>query len=194
MRLRGIEFRKFNVYRLNNLSETEDLLKPAFDRRDLIFRNVNKDNLKDIISTRENRYYYWFKRYLEEGEQGYYVYIRDKVIACGWVFFNLSGNKIKKKYMIIPRNFVWLHDFWTHPDFRGYGIYPTLLKHICKDILFHRRVPHPHNILIDTDCSNFPSNRGIIKANFEFIGNITALRFLKNWIILRSTYGKKVLY
>ncbi len=192
MRLKGIELRKFNIYRLGDLSEGREFLKFPLNKKDLIYKIVDRNNLGDIISTREKSICFVFKRYLDEGEQGYYVYFEDRVIACGWVFFNFGSYSVKKEYIVIPKNFAWLHNFWTHPDFRGYGIYPTLLRYICKDIFLQGKVPHPHNILIDTDCGNIASNSGIIKANFEFIGNITALRVYKIWLVLRETYGRKI--
>lgn len=175
MRLKGIELRKFNIYQLDDLSKGRVVLKFHLNEENLIYKIVDRNNLEDIILTREKNICITFKKYLDEKERGYYVYFEDKIIACGWVFLNLSSHVIKKKYIIIPENFAWLHDFWTHPDFRGFGIYPTLLKYICKDILLQGKISYPHNILIDTSCSNVSSNKGILKADFEFIGNITAL-------------------
>lgn len=192
MRLKGIEFRKFNVYQLDNLSEEKEVLKLPLNEEELIYKIVDRNILEDIIFTREKKICLTFKKYLDERERGYYVYFEDRVIACGWVFFNLSGHNLKKQYIIIPNNFAWLHNFWTHPNFRGFGIYPTLLRYICKDILLQYKVLYPHNILIDTDCSNESSNKGISKANFKFIGNVTALRIYKIWLMLRETYGRKI--
>jgi len=191
--MRGIEIRKFNVYRLRKLPEDKKFLKSPFNERSFIYRVVDKSNLENIISTRPEMYSE-YKKFLEEGELGYYVYFENKVIACGWVFLNLKHDKIKKKYIVIPKGFAWLHHFWTHPDFRGYGIYPSLLTHICEDLLSQNKISYPKDILIDTSCTNIASNRGILKANFEFIGNILALRVRKYWIILRENYGKKILH
>jgi len=95
MKLKGIELRKFNVYRLGNLSEERKVLKFPYNEENLIYKIITKDNLKDIISTRGKNIYSRFEKFLENGEQGYYVYFEDRVIAHGWVFFNQSSS-IKK--------------------------------------------------------------------------------------------------
>ena len=190
--MRLVEFRFFNVYRLASLIEEGELLRFSFDKEKLLFKNVDKNNLYHITLTRNEEVKDRFNKYLNGGERGYYVYWEDKVISCGWVYINSKSSKTKNKYIVIPKGFAWLHDFWTHPEFRGRGIYPALLQFICKEILSKRLVLLPSNILIDTDCSNTASNRGIQKAGFEFIGNIVALRIRRFWVVLRETYGAKI--
>jgi len=192
MKLKGIEIRNFNVYRLADSVTERSFLKPPFTGKELKFKIVGVDNLENIVLSRGEGTYNRFRGYFEEGEQGYYVYYKNNVVACGWLFLNLGSNDIKKKYIVIPKGFVWLHDFWTHPNFRGKGIYPTLLQMICRDVISKNLVSSPHNILIDTDRGNIASNKGIIKANFELIGNIVAMRIYKSWIILRKDYETKV--
>lgn len=167
--MRGIELRFFNVYKLASLAEGNELLKFSSDKEKLIFKRVDKNNLYDITLTRDKGVYNRFNKFFDEGENGYYVYWEDKVISCGWVYINFKSSRVKKKYIVIPKGFAWLHDFWTHPDFRGRGIYPALLQFICKEMLSERLVLSPSNILIDTDINNTASNKGYKKLVFNLL-------------------------
>lgn len=190
--MRGIELRYFNVYKLGGLITEDKLIRFPSYKEKLSFKRVRENNLHDITLSRDEKVYERFNEYLKDGERGYFVYYDNKVISCGWVYINSKFSEIRKKYIIIPNGFAWLHDFWTHPDFRGKGLYPTLIQRISKEILLEKLVISPSNILIDTDSSNTASNKGIQKAGFELIGNIVALRIRKFWIILRETYGAKI--
>ncbi|MBE6941078.1 MAG: GNAT family N-acetyltransferase [Ruminococcaceae bacterium] len=62
----------------------------------------------------------------------------------------------------------------TLPEYRGRGIYPAVLRHICKTFANEDTVFY----MIVND-QNIPSIRGIEKAGFELCGTVKRSRFLK---------------
>ena len=99
----------------------------------------------------------------------------NKKIACyGWV--NTSGNHYFGE-LNLTANFGLskevLYDFFTDPDYRGKGLYPCLLKHICnRNSKLKIGYSFPENI---------SSVKGLNKGDFKFIGKITG--FNKNKIM-----------
>ncbi len=99
-----------------------------------------------------------------------------KVIHTSYVFsrcfkFPFLG---KKDFIIGP--------CFTHPDFRGKGIYPMVLDYIVnllgeKDTKFYMVV----------DSENTPSIKGIEKAGFERCGEIFKTKILKRYYIKKLT-------
>ena len=191
MTLRGIEVKRLIVYRFAGLLN-DITVKPPLEESQIYYRTVTSSNLDDILSTREKGVHEEFVKFFSEGEQGYYVYYENRVVSCGWVFLNSGQSAVRKKYMLVPSGYAWLHNFWTHPNLRGHGLYSSLLAHICREMISTERVKHPNRIIIDTAQDNIPSNKAIIKANFERIGEIVALRIYKKWLVLEETYGKKI--
>jgi len=193
MRIRGLEIRRFNVYQLYELKHRQSYLKAPFSIEDIVYSAVDQNNIGDIAQDVGEKVFKEFKKLLGRGDRGYYVYHNGRVIACGWAFFNLKANKVRKNYIDIPKGFVWLHNFWTHPEFRGKGIYPTLLNFFCCTF-DNALISSAHNILIDSYSDNIASNKGISKANFKPIGIINGVRIYRTWLTLRETYKKNILF
>jgi len=72
--------------------------------------------------------------------------------------------------MIITKNSSMLYDFKTFEAFRGKGLYPYLLHRICAR--------DDKSKLIYAFPENKQSSKGILKANFKFLGTISG--FTKN--------------
>lgn len=68
-------------------------------------------------------------------------------------------------WMTLPPNTEILYDFFTLPEFRGKGLYPSLLKNIVNR---NRAVK-----IIYILEANEGSRRGIEKAGFQVLGKIT---------------------
>lgn len=90
------------------------------------------------------------------------------IMAYGWIN-NTSNHSVGELNlnMIIPKNTCVLYDFHTFEDYRGKGLYPYLLQRICaRDSKFKLGYAFPTNI---------PSCKGMLKANFKYIGTISGL-------------------
>lgn len=80
--------------------------------------------------------------------------------------------------MELPDQFDMLYDFHTFKPHRGKGLYPALLKYICK------RDSKLKLIYVFPD--NVSSVKGILKANFNFIGNLSGYNKKKYLKILKQ--------
>ena len=69
----------------------------------------------------------------------------------------------------------------TYPEFRGRGIYPTVLNLICQSDNY----PDDTVFYIIVSDTNTPSVRGIEKAGFELCGKVRKTRFLKRYFMER---------
>jgi len=61
---------------------------------------------------------------------------------------------------------------WTDADYRGQGIYPTVLRYILSTFKGQFR-----KFFIFTDEDNIASQKGIIKAGFKLVGKGTKNSF-----------------
>ena len=75
------------------------------------------------------------------------------------------------KFRFMRRGDFEIGPCWTNPSFRGRGIYPYVLQQIVS------RVGHRCWMIVDE--KNNSSIRGIEKAGFQRIGNVSRLRWLK---------------
>lgn len=66
------------------------------------------------------------------------------------------------RYSFMNKNDILIGMCWTNPDFRGQGIYPSVIKRIASDYRERR-------IWIYCDERNISSVRGIEKAGFNFV-------------------------
>jgi len=85
----------------------------------------------------------------------------DDLQAYGWI---QSWKQFKREFRMISGDGVLLGPFWTAPSQRGKGLYGKLLQH-C---LFHSPATMP--VFIYTSPENTSSQRGILKAGFELVG------------------------
>jgi predicted GNAT family acetyltransferase len=107
-----------------------------------------------------------------------------------WTFFSIGrfkeyrilyNSKIIAYAQIMPKIFIFafmtkegLHigPCWTHPDFRGQGLFPYLLQKICKDYK-----DKAEGFYIFTTHDNTSSQRGIKKAGGEMFASGYKTRF-----------------
>ena len=69
------------------------------------------------------------------------------------------------KFPFMNKKDIEIGPCWTHPDYRGKGIYPKMLNVICN-----RFAKNKENAWIFCEENNHASQRGILKAGFSFVG------------------------
>ncbi|MBN2008150.1 GNAT family N-acetyltransferase [candidate division KSB1 bacterium] len=67
----------------------------------------------------------------------------------------------------------YMYKAFTHPEFRGRGIYPTLLNDVCEKLADQGI----RTAYIATSIENVSSIRGIRKAGFERLGTVYFFKF-----------------
>lgn len=141
---------KYVVYKIGH--------KDVITIPDLYFaKAVTHKNLNDCLSFRDTSVVKRFETYINEGQQGLYMYGLDgECIAHGWTIFNDTNKpKMANGYFKMPPHSAFIHFCSIHPDFRGKGLYKILLRKIYK------RIPNNLDMWIDTGIDNIPARKGI---------------------------------
>ena len=99
------------------------------------------------------------------------------------IYYVLNGGKIIHTSYCSPKCFKFpfmqpndWHVGPCHTDeaFKGRGIYPAVLKHICSEL------QHDNNsIYMIVDADNISSTRGVLKAGFKKVGLLNKTKGLK---------------
>ncbi len=140
------------VYKLKTLKFKEN--------KKIVIKKVDSSNVGDILDMHDDSYLKKFKKFLLNGDEGYYAYINDKCIHRSWVKTNQIVN-IHEYYKIkLNSNQIYIHYCETDFSARGNGVYPSVLSKICKDNL-------SKEVLIAVGEKNIPSIKGVKKVGFE---------------------------
>lgn len=100
------------------------------------------------------------------------VYIlrqKEKIVHESWVYFD----PVLPAQFEFDKNIPLIGDCKTIPEYRGKGIYPLVLCYIAND-LQKKNISTKAYVLVSPD--NKALIRGIEKANFHFMGHLTAKR------------------
>lgn len=146
----NVTFNKYVVYKVG--------CKNAIILPDLYHTKVvTRENLNDCLSFRDTAVVNRFETYINEGQQGLYMYGPDgECIAHGWVILNdTAKSKVVNGYFKMIPYSAFIHFCNIHPDFRGKGLYKILLRKIYECI------PNNLDIWIDTGINNIPARKGI---------------------------------
>lgn len=101
----------------------------------------------------------------------YCVYVGEKQIHYSYVM------KKCYKFPFLKSNDIHIGPCFTHPDYRGQGIYPAVIQRITTDFgLNSEKGPHGYMIV---DEKNVSSIRGVEKAGFKKTGIVEKTGFLK---------------
>lgn len=98
--------------------------------------------------------------------------------------YRYNGELVHTSYVIpkcykFPFMSKWDYEIgpcFTHPKYRGKGIYPQMLKYICSSIGTKKTV-----FYMIVDETNLSSIKGIEKAGFQRCGTIKVTRILKRY-------------
>jgi GNAT superfamily N-acetyltransferase len=99
----------------------------------------------------------------------------SKIVSFGWV--TCGDRQIGRSLIPATPGWAFLYNFYTHPDFRGQGLYPQLLTAIIKKLTNDR----PRVLIIDVNSRNKPSLRGIKKAGFIPVSSTSWVTVLRRW-------------
>lgn len=103
------------------------------------------------------------------GHRPYVALLNDKAVAYGWVATCTAEIGALGLSLVLSPGDRYLWDFFTHPDWRGRGIYPRLLRAVLgmeKD---------GERFWIGYDAPNVASARGIAKVGFQIVVQIVCL-------------------
>ena len=91
--------------------------------------------------------------------------IEGEIVAICW---SHSHKKRTDYFVALDEDDAMILSCFVFPQYRGRGIYPTMLETIVRTLKGNDQVS---NVYIDCKSWNVPSIRGIQKAGFDFIGS-----------------------
>jgi hypothetical protein len=144
----------------------------------LTFKEISSINSLSLYSFDQNLINKYQQR-VNNGDILCLLEDKNKIACYGWV--NTSGKHYFGELDLIAHYDLSkevLYDFFTDPNYRGKGLYPSLLIQICN-----------RNSKVKIGYS-FPENissiKGLNKGNFKFKGNITGFNKNKITKLLKS--------
>lgn len=115
---------------------------------------------------------------LEHGDEFLGWLCGDKIVSFGWVTHrDRFLGKVRCKDMV---GRVFLYNFHTSDNYRGRGLYPSLLLKM-RQVLGQSTVT---DIIIDVNAKNISSIRGIEKAEFTPVAQLVSLVIFNHWQML----------
>lgn len=137
--------------------------------------NVSYDNYKDASIYEPIWKVEQFKKFLDDGDIGYYAYLDGKYVHRSWVTF---GKKIIPLwYHFVPlkmdENEAFIGWCETVPSARGNNIYSAVLSRIANDLSNKLKT-----IYGATTIDNIASQRGLQKAGFIEIEKTRVISFM----------------
>jgi RimJ/RimL family protein N-acetyltransferase len=114
----------------------------------------------------------YFRQYLAEGQVCFSGRLSGKVVFFGWAQFDerRPGGDCR---IPIPKAAAFIYRCFTHPDYRGHGVYPAALAFMFKKL----RSEGFQTVYIDHATDNVASQRGIAKLGAELIGGYVLHKF-----------------
>ncbi len=106
---------------------------------------------------------------IENGTRAYTVCIDDRLAHVGWLTHGLQSYMTEvKQSMTFPVGSVALFDFYSHPDFRGRGLYRATISHMLQQAFADEAIAYAY---ISVLADNAPSRHVIEKIGFEYQGS-----------------------
>jgi RimJ/RimL family protein N-acetyltransferase len=104
---------------------------------------------------------------LQQGEFAYTVSINNHLAHFGWMIANQAESYMTevKQSMTFPPGSVSLYDFYSHPEFRGRGLYRTTIGHILYEAFADEGTQYAY---ISVLADNLPSRHVIETMGFEY--------------------------
>ena len=98
-----------------------------------------------------------------------------EVVSFGWV---ARTNRVTAGVRLAPGGGrVFLYNFHTLPPFRGFGLYPGLLRRMRSEL----SIDGAKEFIIDVSARNTASRRGIEKAGFTLVARASSVTLLRRW-------------
>ena len=174
------EYREFRVYRCDRA------LASSFARDERAAVNSFSDMLAfepgESWQTRQAFLSNALSR-IESGESAYTISIDNRLAHSGWLVRNQVESHVTEvqQQMTLPSGSVVLYDFYTHPDFRGRGLYRAMIKHMVCEAFSDATSQHAY---ISVLADNLQSRHVIESIGFQYQGSLYRERRLgaeKKW-------------
>jgi len=100
----------------------------------------------------------------DKGCQMYVGFVDNRPVSVGWLFCGSEFFGVGLRVKIKPDE-AFILGCYTHPDFRGKNIYPSMLYYLLEDA----EKKGKKKCFLHTDLCNKASNAGVKKVGFSFI-------------------------
>ena len=107
---------------------------------------------------------------IEQGGSAFTVSVDGRLAHSGWLGINQSTSYMSEvqQTMSFPPNSVVLYDFYSHPDFRGAGLYRATIGHMLKTAFGAEDAEYAY---ISVLADNGPSRHVIESMDFAYQGS-----------------------
>jgi RimJ/RimL family protein N-acetyltransferase len=107
---------------------------------------------------------------LERGELAYSVRIDNRLAHCGWMVVNQAESYMTEvqQSMRFPPGSVTFYDFYSHPDFRGRGLYRATIGQMLREAFARKDTKYAY---ISVLADNLPSRHVIETMGFHHQGS-----------------------
>jgi GT2 family glycosyltransferase/peptidoglycan/xylan/chitin deacetylase (PgdA/CDA1 family)/RimJ/RimL family protein N-acetyltransferase len=126
--------------------------------------DIGPERLQTLAEARGMRFIREFERLFRIGAQLWMGLLDGEVAGICW---SRSGLTRPDYFVPLETNDANILSCFVFPQFRGRGIYPTMLKYIASTLKDHSGI---RRVFIDCQPWNHSSIRGIEKAGFHLIG------------------------
>lgn len=158
----GPTIHKLVCYRVTEQNLNFDMLC----LENISIEELSRDSCDKVDEIRENEVRCAFERMAEDS---------STVVLAKWCG-NIAGHAVlkprgKRGYQAaFWKNKAYIHYCFVAPQFRGQGIYPYMLTYLTQKAFENQG---EKNVFISADFKNYSSIRGIVKAGFEYWGDLT---------------------
>lgn len=107
---------------------------------------------------------------IEQGNSAFTVSVDGRLAHSGWMGTNQTSSHMTevRQTMSFPANSVALFDFYSHPDFRGSGLYRATIGHMLKAAFSAEQTEYAY---ISVLADNGPSRHVIESMGFAYQGS-----------------------
>ena len=170
--------RRQAVYELRTPAE----IAPQETRISAAIELVTHENVRDAADFRPQAVAETFRRFLDEGQVGYFARHEGRVIGHAWAELCRATRCKGCGYMPLERDDALIHYCSVSEDFRGNNVYPAMLTALSRSLFSDHGI---RRVVIDTEIDNHASMRGIEKTGFKRIGTGTYVELLQRLVYAR---------
>jgi ribosomal protein S18 acetylase RimI-like enzyme len=163
---RNINFKQTNIlfkYTVDKEFSKSDLMivKATINQIDDLMNFESKNSIKDLKSK------------VSQGQKCYLAYLDGECVFRSLVIDKPDKVQLNFIYSLsLENDDVYIHYCETHPNYRGKGIYPSVLSYICKAYKANKQ------IYIVVNENNKSSINGVLKVGFTLAKKVVTTSFL----------------
>lgn len=164
-----------NIIRLYNMViykiKKADFI-PIEAKIDLEYREINNENINEVMGIRGKHFVNEFKKVLKENKAlGIAAYKDEEVIGYGW----LKTKGARDSFFNLENVEGYLSTFFVKREYRGKKIYPSLITKLIES----EKAKEVKDFYIATESKNTSSQKGFLKLDAKHEKNVKILRALK---------------